>query len=208
MINCCLWIGGKKVSDLDGIKKNFDIADVRGYFLAGTLADWLIAHNATKEAELLMSISKDADDIDKELKRIFTEEITAQVKTATQTKSFHFKSDNLPRPLVFGCSFPSSFNGSFYEYEYEYQLGSFSPLSFNTSYLLTSYLLTSFNLSLLLGSFNLSSFVSGSFDLSSFLYGSFSYDDFTAGGKFTPLAMTLYLSSEPLNRYGYGINLI
>lgn len=53
------------------------------------------------------------------------------------------------------------------------------------------------------GSFNV-----GSFDITSFLSGSFSYDELCVGGSFTPKALMLFFSSEPLNRYGYGIHLI
>ena len=80
----------------------------------------------------------------------------------------------------------SSFAGSFgsykHQYEYEYEYGSGK---------------TSF------GSFNI-----GSFDITSFLSGSFSYDELCVGGSFTPKALMLFFSSEPLNRYGYGIHLI
>lgn len=80
----------------------------------------------------------------------------------------------------------SSFAGSFgsykHQYEYEYEYGSGK---------------TSF------GSFNI-----GSFDITSFLSGSFSYDELCVGGSFTPKAFMLFFSSEPLNRYGYGIHLI
>lgn len=80
----------------------------------------------------------------------------------------------------------SSFAGLFgsykHQYEYEYEYGSGK---------------TSF------GSFNI-----GSFDITSFLSGSFSYDELCVGGSFTPKALMLFFSSEPLNRYGYGIHLI
>ena len=44
MQNCCLWIGGVKVSDLDGIRDNFNITDVKGYYLGGRLADLSLIH--------------------------------------------------------------------------------------------------------------------------------------------------------------------
>ena len=61
MKNCCLWIGGEKVSDLAGIKKNFCITDVKGYYLGGRLADWLRAHGADREAQLVEAIDKNGD---------------------------------------------------------------------------------------------------------------------------------------------------
>ena len=58
------------------------------------------------------------------------------------------------------------------------------------------------------GKTSFSSFNIGSFDITSFLSGSFSYDELCEGGSFTPKALMLFFSSEPLNRYGYGIHLI
>ena len=37
MQNCCLWIGGVKVSDLDGIRDNFNITDVKAIISAADL---------------------------------------------------------------------------------------------------------------------------------------------------------------------------
>jgi hypothetical protein len=70
MKNCCLWINGKKISDINGIKENFNISDVRGYFYGGRLADWLEAHGGTYEAELVRRIPKGANP-DNILREIF-----------------------------------------------------------------------------------------------------------------------------------------
>lgn len=86
-------------------------------------------------------------------------------------------------PVMTGSgSLAGSFGSYKHQYEYEYEYGS-SKTSF--------------------GSFNI-----GSFDITSFLSGSFSYDELCVGGSFTPKALMLFFSSEPLNRYGYGIHLI
>ena len=211
MQNCCLWIGGVKVSDLDGIRDNFNITDVKGYYLGGRLADWLRLGGYDNEAARIDNIDRNGD-VDKALEDIFTgsaEESDSDNKDG-EYGGYHFKTVTPPflkreagtvvlsadgsfrLPVMTGSgSFPgsftaSSFAGSFgsykHQYEYEYEYGSGK---------------TSF------GSFNI-----GSFDITSFLSGSFSYDELCVGGSFTPKALMLFFSSEPLNRYGYGIHLI
>lgn len=211
MQNCCLWIGGVKVSDLDGIRDNFNITDVKGYYLGGRLADWLRLGGYDNEAARIDNIDRNGD-VDKALEDIFTgsaEESDSDNKDS-EYGGYHFKTVTPPflkreagtvvlsadgsfrLPVMTGSgsfagSFTaSSFAGSFgsykHQYEYEYEYGSGK---------------TSF------GSFNI-----GSFDITSFLSGSFSYDELCVGGSFTPKALMLFFSSEPLNRYGYGIHLI
>ncbi len=211
MQNCCLWIGGVKVSDLDGIRDNFNITDVKGYYLGGRLADWLRLGGYDKEATRIDNIDRNGD-VDKALEDIFTgsaEESDSDNKDG-EYGGYHFKTVTPPflkreagtvvlsadgsfrLPVMTGSgsftgSFTaSSFAGSFgsykHQYEYEYEYGS--------------------------GKTSFSSFNIGSFDITSFLSGSFSYDELCVGGSFTPKALMLFFSSEPLNRYGYGIHLI
>ena len=71
MQNCCLWIGGVKVSDLDGIRDNFNITDVKGYYLGGRLADWLRLGGYDNEAARIDNIDRNGD-VDKALEDIFT----------------------------------------------------------------------------------------------------------------------------------------
>ena len=214
MKNCCLWIGGEKVSDLAGIKKNFCITDVKGYYLGGRLADWLRAHGADREAQLVEAIDKNGD-VDTALEDIFKDKPAKDVFTAYQF-------NNVTPPFLasgngaglspngsFGYGSMSGSFGSFraagsfkvgsfgvgsyrhsHEYEYEYRNGSYKKTSFTAT------------------SFGYGSFGFGSFNLSSFIFGSFSYEDLCEGGSFTPAALMLFFSSEPLNRFGYGIHLI
>lgn len=215
MKNCCLWIGGEKVSDLAGIKKNFCITDVKGYYLGGRLADWLRAHGADREAQLVEAIDKNGD-VDTALEDIFKDKPAKDVFTAYQFNNV------TPPFLASGNGAGLSPNGSFgdygsmsgsfgsfraagsfkvgsfgvgsyrhsHEYEYEYRNGSYKKTSFTAT------------------SFGYGSFKYGSFNLSSFIFGSFSYEDLCEGGSFTPAALMLFFSSEPLNRFGYGIHLI
>ena len=202
MQNCCLWIGGVKVSDLDGIRDNFNITDVKGYYLGGRLADWLRLGGYDNEAARIDNIDRNGD-VDMALEDIFTgtnEEAECE-NNSGEYGGYPFKTVTPPflkreagtvvlsadgsfrLPVMTGSgSFAGSFGSYKHQYEYEYEYGS-SKTSF--------------------GSFNI-----GSFDITSFLSGSFSYDELCVGGSFTPKALMLFFSSAPLNRYGYGIHLI
>lgn len=217
MKNCCLWINGKKISDVNGIKENFNISDVRGYFYGGRLADWLEAHGGTEEAALVRRIPKGANP-DNMLQEIFCEK-----KEAPEIR-YHRKS---VQPPFIGAGDTASagissantsfagLSGSFgsfrYQSEYEWETGSFRRTSFKvTSFGVTSFKATSFGYgSLNYGSFNYSSLNYGSF--SGFLTaksGSFNYDDFVNTLRVREKALLSYFTSEPLNKFGYGINLI
>lgn len=204
MKNCCLWIGGEKVSDLEGIKKNFCITDVKGYYLGGRLADWLRAHGAEREAQLVEAIDKNGE-VDTALEDIFKDKPAEDKFTAYQFNNVTppFLANGNGAGLSPNGSFGSFTAGSFsagsfkigsyrhsHEYEYEFQSGSYKKTSFTAT------------------SFGYGSFKYGSFNLSSFIFGSFSYEDLCEGGSFTPAALMLFFSSEPLNRFGYGIHLI
>ena len=209
MKNCCLWIGGEKVSDLEGIKKNFCITDVKGYYLGGRLADWLRAHGAEREAQLVEAIDKNGE-VDTALEDIFKDKPAEDKFTAYQFNNVTppFLANGNGAGLSTHGSFGSFTAGSFsagsfsagsfrvgsyrhsHEYEYEFQNGSYKKTSFTAT------------------SFGYGSFGFGSFNLSSFIFGSFSYEDLCEGGSFTPAALMLFFSSEPLNRFGYGIHLI
>lgn len=204
MKNCCLWIGGEKVSDLEGIKKNFCITDVKGYYLGGRLADWLRAHGAEREAQLVEAIDINGE-VDTALEDIFKDKPAEDKFTAYQFNNVTppFLANGNGAGLSPNGSFGSFSAGSFsagsfkvgsyrhsHEYEYEFQSGSYKRTSFTAT------------------SFGYGSFGFGSFNLSSFIFGSFSYEDLCEGGSFTPAALMLFFSSEPLNRFGYGIHLI
>ena len=189
MKNCCLWIGGEKVSDLEGIKKNFCITDVKGYYLGGRLADWLRAHGAEREAQLVEAIDKNGE-VDTALEDIFKDKPAEDKFTAYQFNNVTppFLANGNGAGLSPNGSFGSFTAGSFkvgsyrhsHEYEYEFQSGSYKKTSFTAT----------------------------SFGYGSFGFGSFSYEDLCEGGSFTPAALMLFFSSEPLNRFGYGIHLI
>lgn len=210
MKNCCLWINGKKISDVNGIKENFNIADVRGYFYGGRLADWLEAHDCLTEAELVRRIPKGANP-DNMLQEIFCgkKEAPAIVYHKKAVQPPFIKEGNKTAAGVssaFGSFTAVSGSFSSFKHQFEYEKGSFRITSFNV----TSFSISSFKQ----GSFSYSSFANGSFNYGSFAgfmtakNGSFNYDDFVNALRIKEKALLSYFTSEPLNKFGYGIHLI
>ena len=206
MKNCCLWINGKKVKDINGIKENFNISDVRGYFYGGRLADWLSAHDAEKEAELVRMIPTGINP-DKILQEIFCEK-----KKAVPAVIYHRQT---VKPDFIKGSSSFTADSSFNTGSHKAVAGSFGSYSHQWEFAISSFLVTSFKMgSFSYGSFNLSGFNFGSFALGSFSVsalfknGSFNYDDFANAQRIRDKALLSYFTSEPLNKYGYGIHLI
>ena len=220
-MNCCLWINGKKISDLKGIRENFNITDIRGYYLGGRLADWLYCHDGEYEAKLVEAIPKGTNP-DKMLHDIFC--------NSYKRPDYHVGRKDAAKAFIFACSYGgsyaralgsakldsakmlltsfvttsakaiigsarrTSFGSGRHEHEFEFKIGSFLKTSFA------------------LGSFNLGSFILGSFRAGSFAGGSYKGADLVGGEDggepFDKAAALAYFTSEPLNMYGYGIHLI
>ena len=220
-MNCCLWINGKKISDLKGIRENFNITDIRGYYLGGRLADWLYCHDGEYEAKLVEAIPKGTNP-DKMLHDIFC--------NSYKRPDYHVGRKDAAKAFIFACSYGgsyaralgsaklgsakmlltsfvttsakaiigsarrTSFGSGRHEHEFEFKIGSFLKTSFA------------------LGSFNLGSFILGSFAAGSFAGGSYKGADLVGGEDgsepFDKAAALAYFTSEPLNMYGYGIHLI
>lgn len=52
-MDCCLWLNRKKISSAAEIIDDFDLAAVRGYFLGGSLSEWLREHDGAVYADRL-----------------------------------------------------------------------------------------------------------------------------------------------------------
>lgn len=52
-MDCCLWLNRKKISSAAEIIDNFDLAAIRGYFLGGSLSEWLREHDGAVYADRL-----------------------------------------------------------------------------------------------------------------------------------------------------------
>ncbi len=209
MKNSCLWINGVKVYDARGITDNFSIADVRGYYMAGSLIPWLIAHGEYEIADALRSIPA-GDDPDRHLFDIFNNTYVrpnyhqGEKGSGAPVSQGSFNAGG-SYPLssgIFssGAAYLTSFSQTSYrvssgmhEYEFEFERGSFRSRSFNIS----SY-------RAFLSSCVFSSYI-GTLP-SSFIWGSFTVQELF---NTDPVSVVLKnFTSEPLNRYGYGIHII
>ena len=70
-MNCALWLNKQKVQHASKIRENLDIAALRGYFLAGSLIEWLRENGGEEYAKKLSKISADDPDLNKKLAKIF-----------------------------------------------------------------------------------------------------------------------------------------
>ena len=186
-----LWLNGKKASSLDDICSNYDAGAICGYFYSGSLAKWLCEIGAEKVAQQLVSVDKEAD-IDEQLAVIFGQKPPAPFVTSEISDNNFIAAEALfnrnAAASAQNCSF---FAGS--RLLNDISNGSSSFLS--ESFFGTAYSFSSFELSSFLN------YLSGSFaGFSSFL--------FTDDGKSVHERIMINLSSEPLNRFGYGIHLI
>lgn len=210
MKNSCLWINGVKVYDAKGITDNFSIADVRGYYMAGSLIPWLIAHGEYETADALRSIPA-GEDPDRHLFDIFnntyvrpnyhvgkkgSEGAVVSQGSFNAGSSYSLSSGIITSGAAYSTSFKQTsyrVSSRMYEYEFEFELGSFRARSFNIS-----------SFRAFLSSYVFSSYI-GAFP-SSFAWGSFSMQELF---NTDPVSVVLKnFTSEPLNRYGYGIHII
>ncbi len=70
-MDCSLWLNRKKISSAAQIPDNLDIASLRGYFLAGSLIEWLEEHGGRKYAAKLAKLSPDDPALNDKIARIF-----------------------------------------------------------------------------------------------------------------------------------------
>lgn len=70
-MNCALWLNKQKVQQASEIPDNLDVASLRGYFLAGSLVEWLRENGGEKYAEKLSKISADDPQLNLKIADIF-----------------------------------------------------------------------------------------------------------------------------------------
>ncbi len=197
----CLWLDGQKIYNIRALREHFDVSVLIGYFIGGGLERWLaeIGENAVLERVRCIDRTKNlaeqlafAFGVRPEPREAVMINLPALEKGAQvreQTAKLAESEDNskkspeiLPKSsFIFKSSFFGSFYGSFGSFR-----GSFG--SFRGSF----------------GSFG------GAGNLHTELVcGSFRYFAGAAEITQTEYKKTMInLSSCPLNRYGYGINLI
>lgn len=70
-MNCALWLNKRKVRRASEIPDNLDVASLRGYFLAGSLSEWLCENGGEEYAEKLAELSADDPALNEKLAEIF-----------------------------------------------------------------------------------------------------------------------------------------
>lgn len=73
-MNCCLWFNRCRISSAAEISENMDIAALRGYFLGGSLIQWLREHDGAAYADKLEQIDPADPELNKKLVAVFIEQ--------------------------------------------------------------------------------------------------------------------------------------
>lgn len=235
-MDCCLWLNRKKISNAAEIIDNFDLAAVRGYFLGGSLSEWLREHGGTVYANRLDKL-RTLDPQDPQLNDRLAEVFGVSAGAVTEvfcgnapdngacavnnggsrcgSGSFNFGSYGVFQGSGLGIGSGGltalgSYRFSLWEWEWEWRFagrGSFRG-SFGSLGSLGSFGSYRFGSgSYLLGSFG--SFPWGSFSGS---FGAGSFGGFGSGGFITAdeydRIMYECLRKCPLDCYGYGIHIV
>ena len=70
-MDCSLWFGRCRINNASEITEHFDMAALRGYFLGGSLAEWLREHGGEEQAERLETIDPSDPELDLRLAQVF-----------------------------------------------------------------------------------------------------------------------------------------
>lgn len=70
-MKCSIWLNRKKIDSAALIPENLDIAALRGYFLGGSLIEWLEEHDGEEYARLLKELSPDDMQLNEKLSAVF-----------------------------------------------------------------------------------------------------------------------------------------
>lgn len=230
-MNCALWLNRRKIFHASEIHENLDIASLRGYFLAGSLVEWLRANGGEEYAERLSELSPDDAELNRKLAEVFGGE-------PLPVKALGSEGDTPPVAAAQAALPPSSGLSSYPLFSFfgsvggSRQLGSFETGSYSHRKWLFALLARGY------GSFTFGSFASFHEWEWEWLYklfggygsfGSFSFGSFGSlsinwlsefFGSFSPNAffpnlpeldeydriMLETLMNCPLDRFGYGIH--
>lgn len=235
-MDCCLWLNRKKISSAAEIIDNFDLAAVRGYFLGGSLSEWLREHGGTVYADRLDKL-RTLDPQDPQLNDRLAEVFGVSAGAVTEVFC-----GNVPNNGGSRCGSFGSFSGGSWGGSGSFNFGSYgvfqgSGLGIGSGGLTA---LGSYRFSLwewewewewewrfagrgsFRGSFGSYRFGSGSYLLGSF--GSFPWGSFSGSfgaGSFGGFGSSGFITADeydrimyeclrkcPLNCYGYGIHIV
>lgn len=158
-MDCALWLNRRKIRSAEEIPDNLDIASLRGYFIAGSLVEWLYEHDGALYADKLAKVPPDFPDLNAIIAEIFAgKPVTNKTlgKNAAKTAVLPSNSTNPGSGPPFRASwkrgsFPTFFtsgsfkfgsfsitSGGFHEWEWEWlnrflgQYGSFVYTSYGS----------------------------------------------------------------------------
>lgn len=72
-MNCCLWFNRCKINSASEIADNMDLAALRGYFLGGSLIEWLTEHDGKEYARRLEKLEPTDPELNRQLLEAFKE---------------------------------------------------------------------------------------------------------------------------------------
>lgn len=131
-MNCALWLNKRKVFRASDIPQNLDVASLRGYYLAGSLLEWLRSNGGEQYADALSRVSPDDDKLNEKIADIFGgkplpaksfgENVPAKQVSAAKTNNTSLSSGS------FAYWELSSF-GKIWEFLSKLQTGSFGSFS-------------------------------------------------------------------------------
>lgn len=226
-MDCCLWLNRKKISSAAEIIDNFDLAAIRGYFLGGSLSEWLREHNGGVYADVIDTLDPSDEMLNDRLARAFgiTPGAVQEVFCGSSGANPAQNCSSFAGSLAAGSGMAGSYGGSGVAANYSY--GSFGSYAGYGSYRFSlwewewewrfgrrgSFSLGSFGSYLFgAGSYSFGSFGSfqpGSFSgiCGSFTAGSYGFGGFVNADEYDRI-MYECLRKCPLNCYGYGIHII
>lgn len=233
-MECALWLNRRKILNAAEIPQNLDIASLRGYFLAGSLVEWLREHGGADYASELEKIPANCPELNSRIYEIFGG-VPIEGKPLNGTSAAVAAPAGDWRGSAHGlvCSFGSLFNGSFGSYG---RFGNIWNLfgSFGSFYLTSGGGFHEWEWEWLFGfggSFGSFSFTSGGYGfawenlLAQLKFGSFSsfgsfwnfpwnieemlgsYRGFPILDEYDLILLQTLLNC-PLDRYGYGIHIV
>lgn len=86
-MKCALWLCRRRVFSAEEIPASFDLAALRGYFLAGSLVKWLEDNGGARFAKSLRALSANAPDLNERIEEIFCGSINTN-KTSKPASPF------------------------------------------------------------------------------------------------------------------------
>lgn len=141
-MECALWLNRKKVYSAAEISANPDIASLRGYFLAGSLIEWLEDHNGKEYADKLRKLPVDAPDLNDRIAEIFGGNTVGHKKLTGSTSPENcehteiIKSGEQADYSTSSFRMPSSFRFTDSSYKFGFADSSYKfTFAYDTSYL-------------------------------------------------------------------------